>query len=89
MDDNKQIMGVVVEENLQENSVVRFLFEEHGVRGEIVHMHEPVKKLLENINHYPDCVKALMLELSSAAVLLAATLKANGTVFNVVKVQRL
>ena len=80
MDDNKQIMGVVVEENLQENSVVRFLFEEHGVRGEIVHMHEPVKKLLENINHYPDCVKALMLELSSAAVLLAATLKANGTV---------
>lgn len=73
-------MGVVVDENLQDNSVVRFLFEDHGVRGEIVHMHEPVKKLLENINHYPDCIKALMLELAGAAVLIAATLKANGTV---------
>ena len=73
-------MAVVIDENLQDNSVVRFLFEEHGVRGEIAHMHEPVKKLLENMHQYPDCIKSLMLELASAAVLIAATLKANGTV---------
>lgn len=79
-DQNNSEKAIVIEEEKQDNSVVRFLFEEHGVRGEIMHMHEPVKKLLENINHYPDCIKSLMLELASAAVLIAATLKADGTV---------
>ena len=78
--DTNQAAGIEINEDKQENSIVRFLFEEHGVRGEIVHINEPVHKLLENITHYPLCIKSLMLELASAAVLIAATLKANGTV---------
>lgn len=72
--------SVVVNEDTQQNSVVRFLFDDHGVRGEIVHLHEPVQKLLECVRAYPPCVKGLLLELAAAAVLIAATLKANGTV---------
>lgn len=72
--------SVVVNEDTQQNSVVRFLFDDHGVRGEIVHLHEPVQKLLECVRAYPPCVKGLILELAAAAVLIAATLKANGTV---------
>ena len=41
--------GVVVTEDKQDNSVVRFLFENHGVRGEIMHMHEPAQRLLEQL----------------------------------------
>lgn len=78
--ETNQAAGMEISEDKQDNSIVRFLFEEHGVRGEIVHIHEPVRKLLENITHYPLCIKSLMLELASAAVLIAATLKANGTV---------
>ena len=72
--------GVVVTEDKQDNSVVRFLFENHGVRGEIMHMHEPAQRLLEHIQHYPNCIKGLLLDLAAAAVLIATTLKANGTV---------
>ena len=72
--------SVVVNEDTQQNSVVRFLFDDHGVRGEIVHLHKPVQKLLECVRAYPPCVKGLLLELAAAAVLIAATLKANGTV---------
>lgn len=73
---------VVINENqpdIQANSVMRFLFEEHGVRGEIMHMQTPTAKLLE-FHHYPERINQLMLELAGAAVLLAATLKANGLV---------
>ncbi len=69
-----------ISEDKQDNSIVRFLFEDHGVRGEIVHIHESVRTLMDNMVDYPLCIKALMLELTSAAVLIAATLKANGTV---------
>lgn len=71
---------MVQEDALQSDSVVRFLFEQHGVRGEIVHMHKPVSTLLANLSSYPRPIKSLMLELASAAVLIAATLKTNGTV---------
>ena len=77
---NAQPSGIVVSEDTQPNSVVRFLFDDHGVRGEIVHLHEPMQKLLECVRAYPPCVKGLLLELAAAAVLIAATLKANGTV---------
>ena len=64
----------------QPNSVVRFLFEDHGVRGDMLHMHEAVQPILEHMKPYPKAIKQLMLELASASVLIAATLKANGTV---------
>ncbi len=62
-----------------ENSVVRFLFEKHGVRGEIVKLKEPLEDLLAHC-HYPHCVNRLMLELTTAATLIAATLKAEGQI---------
>lgn len=71
--------GVVVNEDIQENSVVRFLFEEHGVRGEILHMKEPLERLLKGRN-YPKSVQSMLMQLATAAVLMATTLKANGTV---------
>ena len=43
-------------------------------------MHEPAQRLLEHIQHYPNCIKGLLLDLAAAAVLIATTLKANGTV---------
>lgn len=84
---NDNTLGMVVDEreldkpvDTQPDSVVRFLFEEHGVRGEIAHLHESVATLLANMEQYPDCIKQLMLELAAAAVLMAATLKTDGTV---------
>lgn len=77
--DQNENLSVVVEEDRQENSVVRFLFENHGVRGEITHLHEPLKDLLSN-HFYPKCVNKLMMQLASASILIAATLKANGKV---------
>lgn len=73
---------VMIDENpadIQADSVMRFLFEEHGVRGEIMHLQNPTAKLLQYHN-YPDSVHHLMLDLAGAAVLMAATLKANGLV---------
>ncbi len=61
------------------DSVVRFLFNRHGVRGEICELNNSVKALLAE-HHYPACVNALLLELSAAAVLIAATLKADAQI---------
>lgn len=72
--------SVLINEDKQADSVVRFLFDRHGVRGEIVHMDEPALKLMECVKNHPACVKKLLLDLASAAVLMAATLKTNGTV---------
>lgn len=66
--------------NMQSDKVVRFLFEQHGVRGEITHLKNSVSTLLENLKTYPAPLQGLMLELAAAAVLIAATIKANGTV---------
>lgn len=77
--DQKENVNVVIEEDKQENSVVRFLFDNHGVRGEIVHLHEPLQKLLEH-KAYPLCIKKLLIQLATATSLIAATLKADGLV---------
>lgn len=61
------------------DSVVRFLFNQHGVRGEICELNNSVKALLAEHN-YPACVRSLLLELSAAAVLIAATLKADAQI---------
>lgn len=65
---------------MQQDKVVRFLFDNHGVRGEIVHLKESVTTLLANLKNYPAPLQELMLELAAAAVLIAATIKTNGTV---------
>ncbi|MGN0908417.1 MAG: Hsp33 family molecular chaperone HslO [Succinivibrio sp.] len=57
------------------DTLLRFLFDNHkGVRGEILHMHQPCLDLLSP-HSYPSCVKSLMLELAAAAELFCATLK--------------
>ncbi|MBO6258265.1 MAG: Hsp33 family molecular chaperone HslO [Succinivibrio sp.] len=56
------------------DSVMRFLFDNHAVRGEIVQLNQSCISLLENKN-YPKSISKLMLELSAAAVLVATTLK--------------
>ena len=71
-------MTELVEKNT-DNSVIRFLFENHGVRGEILQMHEPCKALLEH-HDYPLPLKKLLIELAAATVLIGATLKANGQI---------
>lgn len=58
----------------EQNGVIRFLFDNHGVRGEILSMHDPLVKMLEH-REYPVCVKKMLLELASATVLFGATLK--------------
>lgn len=79
MTDNTCVMINENQPDIQANSVMRFLFEEHGVRGEIMHLQTPSAKLLE-FHNYPESVNHLMLDLAGAAVLMAATLKAEGLV---------
>lgn len=56
------------------SSITRFLFDNHGVRGEILRLTEPCAQMLKGQN-YPKCVRNMMSELAASAVLFAATLK--------------
>lgn len=62
-----------------DDKVVRFLFKNHGVRGEIARLTKSTQDMLCHHN-YPRPVRALLLELACSAVLIAATLKANGQI---------
>ncbi len=55
------------------DEVLRFLFDNHGVRGEIVSLNKACADLMHE--DYAPCVKATMMELAAAAILFAATLK--------------
>ncbi|MGN1282100.1 MAG: Hsp33 family molecular chaperone HslO [Succinivibrio sp.] len=55
------------------NKIERFIFDNHGVRGEIVKLTTPFEHLLHD--YYPQCIKKIMMEMSVASVLMAATLK--------------
>lgn len=61
------------------DSVVRFLFEQHAVRGEICYLNKSVNDLLSRHN-YPRALRSLMLELSVSAVLISSTLKADAQI---------
>ena len=60
------------------DSLHRFLFEHLPIRGERVHLDASWRTVLEN-HDYPPVLRQLMGELSAAAVLLAATLKLQGS----------
>ena len=62
----------------QPDSLHRFLFEQAPIRGELVHLDESWRSVLER-HDYPEVLRNLMGELAAAAVLLAATLKLNGS----------
>lgn len=55
------------------DEVLRFLFDNHGVRGEIVSLNKACADLMHE--DYAPCVKTTMMELAAAAILFAATLK--------------
>jgi molecular chaperone Hsp33 len=56
----------------------RFLFEHYPIRGHIVHLDASWRALLEH-REYPDVVRDTLGEAVAASVLLAATLKFDGT----------
>lgn len=60
-------------QTFENNSVERFLFDNHGVRGEIVKLQTPFEELLHK--EYPLCLKKVMMELAVSSVLVASTLK--------------
>ncbi|MBI3222783.1 MAG: Hsp33 family molecular chaperone HslO [Nitrosomonadales bacterium] len=60
------------------DSLQRFLFERSPVRGELVHLDDAWRAVLER-HDYPTALRAVVGELMTAAVLLAATLKLKGS----------
>lgn len=56
----------------------RFLFEHAPIRGELVHLDQTWRSVIER-HDYPTVLRDLMGELAAAAVLLAATLKLQGS----------
>jgi molecular chaperone Hsp33 len=62
----------------QPDSLHRFLFEKTPIRGELVHLDTAWRSIIER-HEYPEVLRNLMGELAAAAVLLAATLKLNGS----------
>ncbi len=56
-----------------DDKVKRFLFNNHGVRGEIVRLHDSLKDF--STMGYPECVQKILMELSACAILVASTLK--------------
>src|SRR5512139_12397 len=61
----------------QWDSLQRFLFEHLPILGELVHLDQTWKSVLER-HEYPAVLRDMMGELAAAAVLLAATLKLKG-----------
>lgn len=59
------------------DTIRRFLFEHAPVRGEIVHLEQTWRAVLER-HEYPPAVRALLGEMMAAAALLTATLKFGG-----------
>jgi molecular chaperone Hsp33 len=62
----------------QSDTVSRFLFEHAPIRGERVHLDASWRNVLER-HDYPQVLRQMMGELTAAAVLLAATLKLDGS----------
>lgn len=62
----------------QVDSLQRFLFENAPIRGEMVHLDESWRSVIER-HDYPEVLRNMMGELTAAAVLLAATLKLKGS----------
>jgi molecular chaperone Hsp33 len=70
--------AIIVTMKKQFDNLQRFIFENQPVRGELVHLESAWLSVLDRHN-YPDVLRNLMGELCAAAVLLAATLKLQGS----------
>ena len=56
-----------------DDKIKRFIFNNHGVRGEIVRLHNSLQDF--SSMGYPECVQKILMELSACAILVASTLK--------------
>lgn len=66
-------METIKMQSFEHNSLERFIFDNHGVRGEIVKLKKPFEDLLHD--SYPLAVKKVLMELAVSSVLVASTLK--------------
>ena len=73
-----QLRVIIAVMKYQSDSLHRFLFEHAPIRGERVHLDSSWQCVLER-HDYPPLLRQLMGELTAAAVLLAATLKLDGS----------
>jgi molecular chaperone Hsp33 len=73
-----QLRVIITDMKSQPDSLRRFLFEHAPVRGERVHLDTSWRSVLER-HDYPPRLRQMMGELTAAAVLLAATLKLDGS----------
>lgn len=62
----------------QSDSLLRFIFDKAPIRGELVHLDESWRSVIDR-HDYPEKLRDFMGELTAAAVLLAATLKLKGS----------
>ena len=60
------------------DSLQRFLFDDLGIRGQLVHLHASLQAILKN-HPYPAPVARLLGETAAAGLLLSGTIKFNGT----------
>lgn len=73
-----QLRVIITDMKSQPDSLRRFLFEHAPIRGERVHLDASWRSVLER-HDYPPRLRQMMGELTASAVLLAATLKLDGS----------
>lgn len=69
--------GKVTVDDIEADTLRRFLFEKREIRGEIVHLDASWRAILSR-HEYPEPLRKILGEMITAAVLLSATIKLNG-----------
>ncbi len=59
------------------DKIHRFIFDAHGIRGEMVRLEDSCQKMLQN-HKYPPTIASLLQQTAAASVMLATTLKFEG-----------
>ena len=67
--------------------IQRFLFENQDIRGEIVHLDDSWKDILSH-HTYPPLIRQYLGEIMAATVLLAATLKIDGSLIKDIDIDK-
>ena len=64
---------------MQKDYLQRFIFQQADVRGELVHLEKSWQEIIAN-TQYPDVVQNYLAQMMAATVLLAATIKIDGSI---------
>ncbi|MBF0266119.1 MAG: Hsp33 family molecular chaperone HslO [Gammaproteobacteria bacterium] len=64
---------------MQKDYLQRFIFDKADVRGETVHLEKSWQEII-NHSHYPEIVRNYLAQMMAATVLLAATIKVDGSI---------